>query len=88
MAIKKRIDEVVIEVGVPSPWFSNRDDPRKEWIREAKEVMQNIKHHIDGITDINLRIDETEYCEFCGNPHNEPDACCQKSIDEIEKVRR
>ncbi len=76
---------MVIEVEVPSPWLTKPDDPmfKRQWLSEAHDLEREIKRHVDGIDGILVQAEETEYCEFCGNPHNEPYDCCQKSIDEI-----
>lgn len=83
--IKRRVDRVFIEVEIPSPWLTKPDDPKfkVKWLQAADEIKREIKRHVDGIENTDVRVEETEYCEFCGNPHNEPYWCCGKSIDEI-----
>lgn len=86
MSIKKCLNRVTVEVSVLSLRLRAQSDShhRENWIRQAKAVEREIHRHVDSIGSTRIVMHETEYCEFCGHPHNEPYDCCRKSWEEIK----
>ena len=84
--LKTRIDDIEVRVTVPRPWLSKDD---KSWLLDARDVAANIKRHVDDIGCIDIHVERTTYCGFCGDTEQEPYYCCDKSYQEIgeqEKV--
>jgi len=61
-----------------------------KWSRACKEIVEQIKRHVDGFDDVCQDFDSRDICSFCGNTWEEEDSgcpvCCQRAIDEWEET--
>jgi len=79
---------------------SDEEERAKMYERRCRDIVAQVKRHIDNIGWIGVEYDVREICEYCGNEWevnqdpNDPDwelgqpLCCDKAIEEWEKERR
>lgn len=100
MAKKEIYNCAYLEVAIERPAWSDGELRRlpsfrkinpKQWISAAKDVADQIKRHVDGVSSITIEPDTDEVCEFCGynwtegdSPHN--GGCCEKDAEVLAAV--
>ena len=76
------------------PWFLSKDHlgmTKENFVKIAsngKDIVDQVKRHIDGYTDVYYDYDASDICSFCRNEWEEDEdgcpVCCQKAVDEWE----
>jgi len=79
------------------PWWLSKDNLGMtqenfgKWSRACMEIIEQIKRHVDGFTDIYLDHDSREICSFCEGTWEEDDkgcpVCCQRAVDKWEEAQ-
>jgi hypothetical protein len=64
---------------------------QEELMRRCKDIVEQVKRHVDGIGWVGIENDEEQQCPFCNyNWENACDengapGCCQAAVDEYER---
>ena len=57
-------------------------------IQEAKEIIAQIKRHVDGWSFVDCVVDRREVCPWCEEEWEEEPACCQEAVDAWEREQQ
>lgn len=66
---------------------------RKETVdRDLKDIMEQVKRHVDNVHSVYIDYDKDEVCSHCGyswevDEETKEPLCCQKAIDEFNEQK-
>ena len=96
MKIKARENFRVIVIP-DEPWFLDKenlgmtDKNFAKWGSTCEQLVEEIKRHVDGYSDVYQDFDSKDICSFCQDTWEEDDdgcpVCCQKAVGEWEQSK-
>lgn len=83
-------DNIRVEVEPGMQGFNYVDEEEK--LRDCKEIVEQVKRHVDNVFSCNVFWDPIKTCSFCGYGWDEDEKtgepfCCTKAVEEWEKEK-
>lgn len=89
ITIKDNYRVEIIPIGQEVTFITRTPERVEQLYKDVcKEMVEQVKRHIDNVADINMAFDITYYCSHCGREWDEDEkgvpACCDAAIQEFE----
>lgn len=96
--MKIKVTENFRVIVIPDePWFLEKenlgmtDKNREKWRSACNKIVEEIKRHVDGFSDVYQDSDTKDVCSFCSLEWEENDdggpVCCGKAVAEWERSK-